>query len=493
MRGDPRITRSPNKKRKKRKDENRRIVERAWVRVAREAVGPEGRVIPQQALAATPAAVPSDDQRRLDMVVHGATPRGEALCCDATLVSPLTRQAMPAHQSHRTDGAALNAARRRKELWYPELLGPGPQRLLVLACEVGGRWHRDCEALLRLLVHTRAPRAPPAVRASAASGWRRRWWSLLSVAVQQAVATTALSGEWLLPEAMTADTEERISTAEKDINQLFDDTSILFSGMKQMQKQQNYLMQRDQNQARKEANQQAIITGWPVDAQEQDRDRIVDWMVGAASIPAREFLYASHKVRGEVLSRISILHFRSVWATKKFLESARRITSDRHPLPYWHSDNSIPRDSSGTPYFLRVKQQISTPDRIRSIPMKAFLQLINDTPNCEYHQETRNLHKNWAANIIATENGNLLKCVFNDADGTVKLLIREDLFPMAEEGLATAWKKVATRHSDEDFTTQEGKGKGKAKSSSSTARGVQDYLYKVHLVRVRPLEDDEDP
>ena len=145
------------------------------------------------------------------------------------------------------------------------------------------------------------------------------------------------------------------------------------------------------------------------------------------------------------------------------------------------------------PYFLRVKQQISTPDRIRSIPMKAFLQLINDTPNCEYHQETRNLHKNWAANIIATENGNLLKCVFNDADGTVKLLIREDLFPMAEEGLATAWKKVTTRHSDEDFTTQKGKGKGKAKSSSSTARGVQDYLYKVHLVRVRPLEDDEDP
>lgn len=126
-------------------------------------------------------------------------------------------------------------------------------------------------------------------------------------------------------------------------------------------------------------------------------------------------------------------------------------------------------------------------------PMKAFLQLINDTPNCEYHQETRNLHKNWAANIIATENGNLLKCVFNDADGTVKLLIREDLFPMAEEGLATAWKKVTTRHSDEDFTTQKGKGKGKAKSSSSTARGVQDYLYKVHLVRVRPLEDDEDP
>ena len=75
--------------------------------------------------------------------------------------------------------------------------------------------------------------------------------------------------------------------------------------------------------------------------------------------------------------------------------------------------------------------------------MKAFLQLINDTPNCEYHQETRNFYKNWTANIIATENGNLLKCVFNDVDGTVKLLIREDLFQMAEEGLAVAFEKLS--------------------------------------------------
>ena len=105
----------------------------------------------------------------------------------------------PAHQAHRSDGAALQAARRRKEARYPELLQPGPQRLLVLASEVGGRWHRDCEELLRLLVNVRAPRAPGVLRASAAVGWRRRWWSLLSVAVQHAVTTTALSGEWLLP------------------------------------------------------------------------------------------------------------------------------------------------------------------------------------------------------------------------------------------------------------------------------------------------------
>ena len=90
------------------------ILERAWIRVAREAVGPEGRVVPQQALAATHAPVPAGDLRRLDLVVHGATPHGEALCCDATLVSPLTRAGVPAHGAHTRNGAALDAAQQRK-------------------------------------------------------------------------------------------------------------------------------------------------------------------------------------------------------------------------------------------------------------------------------------------------------------------------------------------------------------------------------------------
>ena len=51
----------------------------------------------------------------------------------------------------------------------------------------------------------RAPRVPGVLRASAAAGWRRRWWSLLSVAVQHAVTTTALSGEWLLPATATSE------------------------------------------------------------------------------------------------------------------------------------------------------------------------------------------------------------------------------------------------------------------------------------------------
>ena len=65
------------------------VVEHAWVRVSREAVSAEGRVIPQQWLVHTNAeGVRADDRLRLDFVIHGATPSGQVLCCDATLVSP---------------------------------------------------------------------------------------------------------------------------------------------------------------------------------------------------------------------------------------------------------------------------------------------------------------------------------------------------------------------------------------------------------------------
>ena len=71
-------------------------LERAWIRVVREAVGPEGQVVPQQWLVRAPApGVDPDDRRRLDFVAYGATQLGEALCCDVTLVSPLTRDGRP--------------------------------------------------------------------------------------------------------------------------------------------------------------------------------------------------------------------------------------------------------------------------------------------------------------------------------------------------------------------------------------------------------------
>ena len=104
-----------------------------------------------------------DDRRRLDLVVHGATERGEALCCDATLVSPLRSDGRPHACAADRDGVALSTAERRKRTRYPEL-GQPAQRLVVLAAEVGGRWHAAAAALVRQLARVRARRAPPAVR-----------------------------------------------------------------------------------------------------------------------------------------------------------------------------------------------------------------------------------------------------------------------------------------------------------------------------------------
>ena len=80
------------------------------------------------------------DRRRLDLVVYGAMPGGEALCCDATLVSPLAPAGRPFPGADARDGTELAAARRRKHARYPELLQGGPQRLVGVAAEVGGRW-----------------------------------------------------------------------------------------------------------------------------------------------------------------------------------------------------------------------------------------------------------------------------------------------------------------------------------------------------------------
>ena len=114
------------------------VLEHAWIRVAREAVGSEGRVVPQPWLAHTNLATAVDDRRWLDLLIHGATPRGEALACDVTLVSPLTRSGQPTRQAATHDGAALLAARARKHRRYPELLGGAPSAFWYLARRSAG-------------------------------------------------------------------------------------------------------------------------------------------------------------------------------------------------------------------------------------------------------------------------------------------------------------------------------------------------------------------
>ena len=89
------------------------------------------------------------------------------------------------------DGAAIAVAERRKR---PELLRPGPQRLCILACEAGGRWSAESLRFVTQLARLkeRVQRTPAALRGAAKQGWLRRWWGLLSVALQSTLAGTLL-------------------------------------------------------------------------------------------------------------------------------------------------------------------------------------------------------------------------------------------------------------------------------------------------------------
>ena len=80
-----------------------KVVERAWVRV------PWGRKARSCHNSGSPTRLLPQDRRRLDLVVYGS--RGGALCCDATLVSPLN----PQPWAVQVDGAALQVAESRRQ------------------------------------------------------------------------------------------------------------------------------------------------------------------------------------------------------------------------------------------------------------------------------------------------------------------------------------------------------------------------------------------
>ena len=76
---------------------------------------------------------------------------------DTTLVSALHGDVRPRRGASERDGAALLAARKRKEQSYPEFLGASYMaRLVVLAVEVGGRFSRETSGFITELARARA-------------------------------------------------------------------------------------------------------------------------------------------------------------------------------------------------------------------------------------------------------------------------------------------------------------------------------------------------
>ena len=106
----------------------------------------------------------------------------------------------------RHPGVAIRRAERDKDVTYPELVNSGQLRLLTLACEIGGRWSDTCRDTVRQLATVKAREAPRQLRSAAVRAWEQRWWALLSVAAQSALASTLvddapdLLGGWDGPE-----------------------------------------------------------------------------------------------------------------------------------------------------------------------------------------------------------------------------------------------------------------------------------------------------
>ena len=161
-------------------------------RICREAGARVSQNIRVQDLGLLP--VPRVDNRRLVVVADGLPLfHGAQLAVDTTMVNVVRADGAPRRQCVGRDGAALDQARQTKELRYPELSGDqGRARLVVLACETGGRWSEEAHDFLRQLARARARWEPPVIRQAARRAWFRRWCTALACCAAQAFALSLL-------------------------------------------------------------------------------------------------------------------------------------------------------------------------------------------------------------------------------------------------------------------------------------------------------------
>ena len=160
----------------------------AWVQICSEARGAVEHRPLLRSLAIP--AVPPDDGREPNLVV-GRLPiyGGKTIIGDVTLRSPLSGVGAPRFDAHREAGATFHNARLDKASAYPELMQPSSNfKFVVLACELGGHLSEECHTLMRQLVRHRTSLLPRHLRPFAAKMQQRRWYSMLSCAIQRAVA-----------------------------------------------------------------------------------------------------------------------------------------------------------------------------------------------------------------------------------------------------------------------------------------------------------------
>ena len=141
------------------------------------------------------------DTRQLDFACFGLHRvfGGLPLASDATIVSPISATGLPHPGCAEDPDKVFARAEEAIVRDYDVVARGGRAVLLCLASSVGGRWNATTRSLLKQLVEYHAREQPPVLRRSVELALTRRWWAVLSVARDEALAAS-LDPSDLVPE-----------------------------------------------------------------------------------------------------------------------------------------------------------------------------------------------------------------------------------------------------------------------------------------------------
>jgi len=148
----------------------------------------------ERTLTRTNIPVSPYDNRRLDIVapdlnVYGGLP----LFCDVTVLSPITATGMARPGTSNQGGSLLGDAEHDNDNIYYDVVASGLGTLLCLGCEVFGRWGWQSIDLVPKLARERTRGLHVRVRRGLALSLQRRWFGILGLSLQKAVAHVVLA------------------------------------------------------------------------------------------------------------------------------------------------------------------------------------------------------------------------------------------------------------------------------------------------------------
>ena len=165
----------------------------AWRQVLTEAGGLIPRRNVERLLRTTWVRVPAHDGRRLDLIASGlSVQRGLPLFCDVTIISPISRNGAARPGTSNRGGSLLERAEDKNNVTYTEVVQSSIATLVCLGSEVYGRWGKQSAELVPKLAYERTKGLPGRIRKGATMMYQRRWWGILSVALQCAVSRMVL-------------------------------------------------------------------------------------------------------------------------------------------------------------------------------------------------------------------------------------------------------------------------------------------------------------